>query len=93
MEASLKGPYSAQGCLTQPLSTQGCQAQPLSAQGLQAQPLTDDSEEAQRNIDLCNSVLADLFQPETPDQVEGEIQQGAFGVPHADGMLFTSCKL
>ncbi len=64
---------------------QGCQAQPLSAQGCQAQPPDILSGKSERENDFGTGVLANLLEPETPDQFEAELHGGVFGLPPAEG--------
>ncbi len=75
----------AQGFQAQPLPAQGYQAQPLSAQGSPAQLQGILTGKSECKADLLNFTLADLLEPETPDQFEAELFGGVFGMPPPEG--------
>jgi hypothetical protein len=78
-------PLSAQGYQTQPLSAQGYQAQPLPAQGCPAQLQGILTGKSEGSADLLNRALADLLEPETPEQFEVELFEDMFSLPPTEG--------
>ena len=73
-------PQSAQGYEAQPQSAQGYQAQPLSAQGCPAQLQGILTGKSEGSADLLNRALADLLEPETPEQFEAELFEDMFSL-------------
>ncbi len=76
-QAQLHTPQDYQG---QPLSAQGYQAQPLPAQGGPAQLQGILTGKSKGSADLLNCALADLLEPETPEQFEAELFEDMFSL-------------
>ncbi len=83
MQGIQMSPWPFQDSQTQPQTAQGYQAQPLSAHGCQAQLQGILAGKSERKVDLLNCALADVLEPETPDQFEAELHGGWFGLPPA----------
>jgi len=72
--------HTPQVCQGQPLSAQGYQAQPLPAQGGPAQLQGILTGKSKGSADLLNCALADLLEPETPEQFEAELFEDMFSL-------------
>ena len=73
-------PWSVQDSQAQLHTPQGYQAQPLPAQGGPAQLQSILTGKSKGSADLLNCALANLLEPETPEQFEAELFEDMFSL-------------